>query len=501
MSVLQMVGALTQRLVKSNPVVPMRSKAATSRAMAGLARMMGAGFSNSGLFRSIKYHDAVEDAYKSVVWVYACVRTISDACAAPPWKAYSVRKSGTLKPLPGHELEEMFKNPNPFTSQSDLVRDWATDLQLAGLSFWEMVFVQRKPYRLYRIRPDHLHAKPDARNLVASFEFDPGGIEPVSFLPQEIVSFRYLDPLDPLGAIAPVEAARRVIQTQNAAEVWNKAIFDNMAVPGGILKIPAEVLDHEDRAVVKEELLSEYTRDRVGRPMVLWGGMEWETIALEHAKVDFSSQMDSHKLSVCAVLRVPPVLVGANPDPTYSNYSVSRIAFWEDFVIPHLEWMQGTLNQRVAPFYSRAEGNKNGQIELRYDLSNIPAMRDSFIARIDTATKMWSIGCTRNEINKRLSLGLEDVEWGNAWWAPPMVQPITEETFTALLEYEEEPVQDPTAPVDDPNDDDTTDVPDDPEDDTTADDTAPDAEDEAKSKKERALLRMRRRKPRKPIVY
>lgn len=491
MNVATMIGALAYKMVSQNPAIPTAKKAAASRAMSALAKLMGGGFTSSGLFRTIKYVDAVNDAYKAVVWVYACVRTISDACASPTWKAFEVGKSGTLKPLPGHEAEVLIQNPNPFTSGADLIRDWAIDLQLAGLSYWEVVFVKGVPYRLFRIRPDHMHAVADARTQVSKYVFSPGGTTTdVDFAPEEIVRFRYVDPLDPFDAIAPVEAARRVIQTQNAAEVWNKAVFDNMAIPGGLLKIPAEVLDGETRQQVKEELMESYTRSNVGHPMVLWGGMEWSPMALDHTSLDFSKQSEENKIAVCAAMRVSPILVGANPDPTFSNYKVARLAFWEDFVIPHLDWIQSTLNQRITAFYSNRDGK---QIQLRYDLSNIPAMRDSFIASVDTAQKLSMIGYTRNEINTRLQLGFQNVAWGDAWWAPSMVQPVTEESYGELLEYGKpaaqlpapEPQEDPAAD-DDPADDE---VP-------TLDDDEEDADSSIKGKKRNA-----RRKPKKPTLY
>lgn len=494
MSLTALVGSLAYKLIQQNTAVPAARKAAASRAMAAMAKMIGGGFSSSGLFRTIKYTDAVEDAYKAVVWVYACVRTISDACALPGWKAYNVGKDGVLTPLPGHELEELFNNPNPYTSGADLIRDWAIDLQLAGLSYWETVFVQGKPYRLYRIRPDHLKPVPDSKHLVAEYEFQPGGTSTnIKFSPAEIVSFRYVDPLDPLGAIAPVEAARRVIQTQNSAEVWNKAIFDNMAVPGGVLEIPAEVLDTETRQNVKAELLENYTRAYVGTPMVLWGGMKWSPMSLDHTKLDFSKQSEEHKLAICAVMRVPPALVGANPDPTYSNHGTSRIALWEDLIIPHLDWLQGRINQRIAPFFS-----KDGKVQLRYDLSNIPAMRDSFIARVKVGVDLQALGFTRNEINARLALGFEDKPWGNAWWAPSTVTPITEESYEALLEYSQTPPAPAPAPAEPPVADDEEDTLDD--DGQTADDAIDEevVDDEGEKKKKK---RERVRKPKKPALY
>ena len=495
MTLTALVGSLAYKLVQQNPAVPVERKAAVSRAMAALSKIIGGGFSTSGLFRTIKYVDAVEDAYKAIVWIYACVRTISDACAAPEWKAYEVSKSGALKPMPGHPLEELFKNPNPYTSGGDLIRDWAIDLQLAGLSYWETVFVQGVPYRLYRIRPDHLRPVPDSKHLVSAYEFSPGGtVVDVTFKPAEIVSFRYVDPLDPLGAIAPVEAARRVIQTQNSADVWNKAIFDNMAVPGGVLEIPAEVLDTETRQGVKAELLENYTRANVGSPMILWGGMKWSPMALDHSKLDFSKQSEEKKLAMCAVMRVPPALVGANPDPTYSNHGTSRIAFWEDLIIPHLDWLQGRVNQRIAPFF--VKGGR--RVELRYDLSNIPAMRDSFIARVKTAVDLHGIGFTRNEINKRLALGFEDTPWGAAWWAPSTLTPVTEDSYAALLEYNQNPPA-PTKPLVDDTEEDSTvedDVLDDEE--VEADDAVDeDVVDDEDSKKRSA----RRRMPKRPALY
>ena len=175
----------------------------------------------------------------------------------------------------------------------------------------------------------------------------------------------------------------------------------------------------------------------------------------------------------------------------------SRVAMWEDLIIPHMDWLQGRINQRLAPFF--AKGGR--RVELRYDLSNIPAMRDSFIARVKTAVDLHGIGFTPNQINKRLALGFEDTVWGDAWWAPSTLTPVTADSYTALLEYNQNPPAPakPPTDVEDDGEEDATDVEDDvlDDEDVEADDTVDeDLVDDEKKKQQRG-----RRKPKKPALY
>jgi hypothetical protein len=152
---------------------------------------------------------------------------------------------------------------------------------------------------------------------------------------------------------------------------------------------------------------------------------------------------------------VPPQIVGAQEDPTYSNYSVARLSFWEDNIMGMLDWLQSKINTRLAPWFG-------DDIIAHYDLSEVPAMRQAFGEKMEQAKTLVAMGYPINIVNERLRLGLPSVEWGDVAWMPATLQPIDSaeaapvEDTTPAPDPDDEPEEDPDEDdegVEDPNDD------------------------------------------------
>lgn len=407
--------------------------------------------SGGGLFGKMRYKEAVQDGYQNLVWVYRCVRKIGEAVGSVPWKAVSVNAEGEHSPLPNHPLERLMNRPNPYCDRREFWEGWATYLSLAGNDFIEVVTdTKKRPLQLYHMRPDWVFPIPDPDLYLKGYELKPEGQPKVFLEPQDVLHFKYLDPLNEYRGMSPLAAAARTLQTENAIIGWNKGMLDNNAVPGGVLTIPAQTLVKEDRMEIRDELETEFSGDgNLHRPMVLWGGMEWKQLGLTQRDMDFLQQKRLNKYELCAVFGVPPQVVGANEDPTYSNYSVARLAFWEDLVILMLDWIQNRINSSLAPAFGP-------DVRVVYDISDVPAMRESFQQKVKTAETLWKMGWPINAVNTRLGLGFDPVPWGETAWMPANLVPVG---GTAMLgapgnDQPEDDVEDPdegVSPYEDPS--------------------------------------------------
>jgi hypothetical protein len=145
--------------------------------------------------------------------------------------------------------------------------------------------------------------------------------------------------------------------------------------------------------------------------------MDWKQMALSQQDMEWLNQRRMSKFEICGAMGVPPAIVGANEDPTYSNYEVARSAMWEDKIIPMLDGLQSKINAVLTPQYGE-------NIIAKYDISDLPAMRKSFQEKVSTAQQLYNMGVPFNEINHRLRLGFSDLPWGDVWWAPAMLSPI-----------------------------------------------------------------------------
>lgn len=369
-------------------------------------------------FGAMNYQEAVKEGYSALTWVYRCIRKRGEAIGSVPWKTFRVGSDGTSTPLPNHPLEKLVNRPNPYQDRKEFFEQFSTYLDLSGNNYIEVVYGNNGtlPLQLFNLRPDWTKPKPNPYTYISGYEFSPAGRGKIQLLPKDVIHFKYLDPLNEYVGMSPITAAARTLESENAILGWNKSLLDNNGMPGGLLKIPAQTLVKEERQELQAEVEVEFTGENRHRPMILWGGMEWQQLGLSQKDMDFLLQRRSNKYEVCAILGVPPQVVGANEDPTYSNYSVARLSFWEDVIILMLDWIKARFNMILAPMFGP-------DIILDYDVSDVPAFRESFLQKVKAAEILYKMLWPINAINTRLGLGFDPVPWGDTAYLPSSMVP------------------------------------------------------------------------------
>lgn len=379
----------------------------------------------------LSFVEAVNKGYKSVVWVRACIQLWGKSLGAAEWKVY---KRGSDTPIPNHDLELLMRCPNPFQDRSEFFQTFIGNLSLAGNDYWEKVVVTdrssgrggQKVKQLWHMRPDWIAPIPDPVNFIRGYLLNSPMAKDVEIAPQRLLHFKYYDPLNPYVGISPISSAYRSLYAEDAAAEWNQGLLDNYAQPSGVLTSEGTIVP-ADRQALKDEVHAAYTGGDRFSPMVLWGGLKWQQIALSHADIQFLEQGIKNKEELCAILDTPAVLVGAVADPSYSNAGAARLTWWEDRVDPMLRWVAARLNMElVQPYYG-------DEIELRYDISGVPAFRKALAEKAATAKILVSMGWPLNDVNAKLHLGMDPVPWGDVGFLPTSMMPVDEEQVDRLL--------------------------------------------------------------------
>lgn len=369
-----------------------------------------------GLNTELSFEEAVKQ-YKSLVWVYRCVSAYSSAISSVPWKVFNAK--GTEEShVPGHPLERLLNTPNSFFGRREFFDTWTAHLFLSGRAYWEKVSVGKDVRELWNIRPDYMKPIPNQNTFISNYEFrPPSAIKAIPFAVQDIVEFKFIDPLDAYGCLSPLAAASRAMATENSAIGWNRSMLDNSGIPGGIYKIPVTSTTKAQRDELKAAIKEAYGGKNKFETMILWGGMDWTRMGFSPTDMQFLEQRRLNKYEICSVFGVPPQMVGAQEDPTYSNYAVARLSFWEDSVIPLLAWIESKVNAQITPSFGP-------NLIARYDLTRVPAMREAFTQQINNGFKLWQMGWPINAINRRLGLGMTAVPWGDSAYVQINMTPI-----------------------------------------------------------------------------
>lgn len=262
---------------------------------------------------------------------------------------------------------------------------------------------QGTPLRLYALRPDRVTIEPDAMGWPRAYLYKAG--DGVMRYPSEdgagrtaIIHIKSLNPLDDHYGLGCLGAAAGAVAIHNAALRWNKALLDNAARPSGAL-----ILSGEDGASLsasqfdrlKAELEQAFQgAANAGRPMLLEGGLSWQSMSLSPHDMDFVALKAAAARDIALAFGVPPMLIGLPGDNTYANYREANRALWRQTILPLADKILAGLAQGLSAWFPG--------LGLSVDINLLPALAEE-------RTMLWDrvagAGFLSDE-EKRAMLGL-----------------------------------------------------------------------------------------------
>jgi HK97 family phage portal protein len=319
--------------------------------------------------------------------VYRAVRMVSEAAASIPWLLYE----GTAE-LDDHPLLALLKHPNTHQAGADFFEALYGHLLVSGNAYVEAVSdpVDGAIRELYALRPDRMSVVPDATGWPAAFEYavngrvvrfdqDDGGKIPA------ILHVAQFHPLDDYYGFPPLEAAQVSLDVHNAANAWNKALLDNAARPSGALVYKGENganLSEEQFDRLREELTANFSGSgNAGRPLLLEGGLTWQTMSMTPHDMDFMQLKHGAAREIALAFGVPPMLLGIPGDNTYANYREANLAFWRQTVLPLVSRFANALGGWLGPAWGE-------RLRLSFDADQVEALsveREALWRRVNDA--------------------------------------------------------------------------------------------------------------------
>ena len=317
--------------------------------------------------------------------VYRAVRMVSEAAASLPWLLYE----GPAE-LDDHPLLTLLRQPNPHQGGADFLEALYGHLLVSGNAYVEAAEIDAAIRELYALRPDRVSVVPDASGWPAAFEYAANG-RVVRFAQDgegkiaPILHMREFHPLDDYYGFPPLEAAQVSLDVHNAANAWNKALLDNAARPSGALVYKGENgsnLSDEQFVRLREELQANFSgAGNAGRPLLLEGGLSWQTMSMTPHDMDFMQLKHGAAREIALAFGVPPMLLGIPGDNTYANYREANLAFWRQTVLPLVARFANALGTWLGPAWG-------GELRLWFDADQIDALgpeREALWRRVNDA--------------------------------------------------------------------------------------------------------------------
>lgn len=234
-----------------------------------------------------------------------------------------------------------------------------------------------QPVELYALRPDRVKVVTGDNGWPCAYEYSVMGdsrsipVEDEDGWPN-IIHIKAMHPLDDhLGASA-LQAAQQAVAIHNAACEWNRSLLENAARPSGALVYETgdgAGLTHDQFERLKRELEAAFSGSaNAGRPMLLDGGLKWQSMAMSPADMDFATLKSAAAREIALAFGVPPMLLGLPGDNTYSNYREANRALWRLTLLPLTQKLFAALSEGLAPWFPESM--------LAVDLDQITALSE-----------------------------------------------------------------------------------------------------------------------------
>jgi len=224
-----------------------------------------------------------------------------------------------------------------------LLETLAAQLLLHGNGFVQvMKDAAGQPVELFALRPERVSIVPDAAGWPVAYQYRVGDKAMTIPLEDEagwpnIVHLKSFHPADDHYGAGCLAAADQAVAIHNAASAWNRALLENAARPSGALVYDGgeSTLTTEQFERLRAELAQAFSGEgNAGRPMLLEGGLKWQSLALSPADMDFAELKAAAARDVALAFGVPPMLLGLPGDNTYANYREANRALWRLTLLP-----------------------------------------------------------------------------------------------------------------------------------------------------------------------
>ncbi|MFN2099112.1 phage portal protein [Altererythrobacter sp. MF3-039] len=348
-------------------------------------------FGSSSGQRSFHYTNAVQESFIANPIAQRAVRIVSEGVGSAPIAASDSAMAQLIE--------------NSCNGQS-LLETLAAQLLLHGNAYVQIVKDGAgRPVDLFALRPERL-------SVIAGEDGWPSGYryklaERTLTLPLEdedgwpnVIHIRALNPADDHYGAGCLAAAEQAVAIHNAASLWNRALLENAARPSGALVYDTPdaaglTADQFDR--LKQELVEAFSGEgNAGRPMLLEGGLKWQSMSLSPADMDFATLKAAAARDIALAFGVPPMLLGLPGDNTYANYREANRALWRLTLLPMAGKLLRGLQDGLGPWFADAK--------LAVDLDGVPALSED-------REKLWSRVAAADFLSdqeKRAMLGMDE---------------------------------------------------------------------------------------------
>jgi len=359
--------------------------------------------------------EAISDGLKSNVYVFACIRLVSDLVGEVPFKV--MRRTGydnSGKPKwewqSDHPLQWVLDWPNKRQTGTVLRQRMSMHLDLAGNSLVHKTIVNGKTRNLNVLQPDGYKPVSDDNVSISYYEqyTSVNSGYGTKYDTDVIIHAMLEDPANPFWGFSPLEAAQVTINAATAAVRWNYNQIKNGANPG-LAFVYENALTKEQKDAAAAMITAGVGPNSAGLPMISSGKMSIKEFGRTPMEMDFVRSNVNYVRAICTAFKVPAEVFVS--DKRENDYKTAMEDLWRKAVRPRCKDIADALTLQLAIDF--AEDKRNPELKIVPDFSGIEYLSGIDDAKASAFQKLFRNGVPVNMAADAMLMDLPYIEGGD----------------------------------------------------------------------------------------
>lgn len=330
--------------------------------------------------------------------VFSCLMALAMAYIEPPMRVFKAMRDGQPKVVPASPIQTLLDNPNPAFSLTEILFWIAWAKHADGNAYLRKIrsggettgnVVELWPISPLLCSPVTYRDRPTDFISAYRYYYAPGKYEDIPT--ENIIHVRLgIDDRDHRKGIAPIKRLARHIVSDDEAAKFAQALLQNFAIPG-LVVLPAKdtVITAEQAQDLKQRISATFGSDNRGNVGVMSAGADVKQFGFSPSDLNLKELHQIPETRICAVMRVPPAVVGVSvgleQTSNYASMREVREMFTEGTLLPEWRLDGAKLSRGLVPDFTNDK-----TLSLAYDTSEVRALQqdqDALYARLTAAVQ------------------------------------------------------------------------------------------------------------------
>ena len=295
-------------------------------------------------------------AYGQIGWLHAVVFRIALGCSEVEWTLFDSSNPEKPKQIYKHPILTLLKQVNPFQTSNEFIALDTIYNELIGESYWILNNNGLgEPAEIILPYPQKMSVVP-----AANFPYVKGyvygvGVEAVPFDVNEVIHFKYPNPLNQYHGLAPAQAIGINLDAEQNADKWGNQFFYNSARPDGVIQFDYNLSDEQFDKLKKQWSEKYKGVSKAHQVALLEGGGKYLQIQNTIKDMDFPNLKQKNRDVILGVWGMHPASLGLTENVNKANAESAEYQHAKNIIKPRLDWKKAKMQEQLVPRFRNSD--------------------------------------------------------------------------------------------------------------------------------------------------